>query len=169
MNSSNTEVIVDEYIDIPELEYEEILAEPSGYDDVWISGYWERDPDEWTWAPGRWEKPPHKKARWKDGHWKLQDDKWHWNRGTWAVDEYDGYFVDELVDIPATLSEDIPTRPSKKDHWVAGYWEWDGYWFWVSGYWTSKWNPKAEWVAGHWNPCGDDGWRWISGHWSVRD
>ncbi len=160
------DVILDDFIDIPDDELEVITVEPA-WDYVWIPGSWERDPGKWTWTKGRWEKPPHKKARWVDGHWKYQESKWYWNRGYWLVAS-DGYIVDEFIDIPVDISETRPIRPSKKHHWVAGYWEWDGVWFWSPGYWSLKPHPKAEWVEGHWDPYGTFGWRWMAGHWNVR-
>ena len=58
--NAEEEVIVDELIPIPELEFEVITEEP-GDDYVWIGGYWERDPEEWTWTKGHWASHPTKK------------------------------------------------------------------------------------------------------------
>lgn len=160
------EVVVDEFIDIPDDQLEVILTEPA-WDYVWIPGSWERGPSTWSWIKGAWKKPPHKKARWVDGHWKYHKAKWHWVSAYWIVAS-DGYIVEDLITIPATLPEVKPERPSWKHHWVAGYWEWDGCWLWEPGHWTLKPNPKAEWVAGHWDPYGNLGWRWVAGHWNVR-
>ena len=162
----SAEVIVDEFIDIPDDKVEVITTEP-GTDYVWIPGSWDRDPGKWTWIDGAWKKPPHEKSRWVDGHWKYDDAKWHWTSGQWIADSV-GYIVDEIIDVPAVLVDTRPERPSKSHHWVAGYWEWDGFWVWNYGYWILKPDPKAEWVVGHWDPYGVEGWRWIAAHWNVR-
>ena len=70
---AEVDVVVDEFIDIPDDKLEVITVEPA-WDYVWIPGSWDRDPDTWTWIKGRWEKPPHKKARWVEGHWNVRGD-----------------------------------------------------------------------------------------------
>jgi hypothetical protein len=161
-------VIVDEIIPTPEGEVDFITVEPST-EHVWIPGYWERDPDKWTWVKGRWEKPPLKKAHWQNGHWKWQEGKWHWVRGYWSVTpEGRGLIVDEIIEVPVALTETKPPKPSDKHRWLSGYWEWNGHWFWVPGYWTAKVKPEAEWVVGLWAKYGTKGYRWISGHWKVK-
>lgn len=162
-----SDIIVDEFIDIPTLKEEVISARPSGVE-VWIPGYWERDPGKWTWSDGHWDTPPHKKAHWENGEWKWRDDKWHWRRGHWAVDDT-LWIVDQVVDVPNAFSEQKPPKPTDKNHWIAGHWDWDdGGWFWIPGYYTKKPHPNAAWVPGRWEPYGNrDGFWWMGGHWRV--
>lgn len=159
-------VVVDDLLAIPEDRVEVITVEPS-HEYVWVPGYWERDPGKWTWAKGRWEIPPDRQVRGADGHWRYDMAKWRWMRGHWKVASL-GYIVDEFIAVPVGLDEVRPQRPSRRHHWVSGYWEWDGYRFWKPGYWTLKPHPHAEWVPGHWDAYGLTGWRWITGHWNVR-
>jgi hypothetical protein len=160
-------VVVTKALPVPAPQVEVITKEPSK-EHVWIPGSWERDPDEWTWVAGRWEKPPEKSAHWEPGHWNWNEGEWHWDRGHWANGDV-GLIVDQIIDVPALLTETKPPKPSEKHHWVAGYWEWDEHWIWIPGYWTSLPDPNATWVAGHWDEYGTHPgeWRWISGHWQV--
>jgi len=160
------EIIVDELIPIPPPEEEIVTVRPST-SDVWIPGYWERQPDTWTWIKGRWEKPPHKHAHWQKGQWSWQEGTWAWHPGHWVVANQ-GWVVDEMIDVPDPLYEMKPPKPSDKDHWVAGHWDWAGSWFWVPGYYTTKPKPDAEWVPGAWLPLADGGYWWMGGHWTVK-
>jgi hypothetical protein len=164
--AGDDEIVVEDLIAIPELREEVITEEPSS-EQVWIPGYWERDPDSWRWVHGRWEATPEEGATFVPGHWAWESGSWHWRVGHWAVLGDGGYIVSEQIPIPALLPEEKPAQPSDKNHWVPGYWEWDGHWLWISGYWTSLPDPNAEWVAGHWAENSNGGWRWISGHWKV--
>jgi len=161
-------IIIEDPVDVPELREEIIEVEPSN-EHIWIPGYWEREAGKWTWSKGHWGKPPHKKAHWVKGHWIHHEGKWQWHKGHWAVVPFrEGYIVDEILDIPVRLKEVQPPKPTYKDHWVPGYWEWNGTWHWIHGHWTNKPHPNAEWVAGHWEKHGKGGWRWIAGHWNER-
>jgi len=162
----NELVISDEMLPIPAPKFEVITAEPSK-DDVWVPGSWERDPGQWTWTQGHWAKPPNKKAHWQPGHWKWHQGRWEWVRAQWATSG-EGWIVDDVVAVPPLPAEKKPPKPSDMNHWVPGYWEWDGKWIWIPGYWTVLTDPHAAWVAGHWDEYGAGGeWRWIAGHWSV--
>jgi hypothetical protein len=162
------DIIVDEYIEIPTLEEEIVTVRPS-HEHVWIPGYWERDPGKWTWQKGHWDKPPHKAAHWQKGHWAYQDGKWNWRRGHWAAGGT-RWIVDDVIDVPYAFRENRPAKPSDKNHWVAGHWDWDrGGWFWIPGYYTKKPSPDATWVPGHWEPYGvGGGYWWMGGHWRVK-
>ncbi len=161
-----SEVVVDDFIEIPADKPELITVEPSR-EHIWVSGYWEREPGCWQWTPGRWEIPPHKQAHWVRGHWKWQDSMWHWHRGHWAVNHNHGYIVDEIIDIPEPLHETVPSCPSGQHCWVDGYWEWNGSWYWLPGRWSTKPHARAQWVPGQWEPFGTVSWRWIAGHWNL--
>jgi len=161
------EVIVDNYLNIPEAKTEVITPRPS-FDEIWIPGSWERTPDEWVWSKGRWETPVGKDAHWQKGHWGWIEGKWHWNKAHWVVDTTD-WIVDEIMAPPALLDESRPEKPSENDHWVAGHWDWDMNWYWVPGYYTYKADPDATWVKGKWVQLGEDGgYWWMGGHWQVK-
>jgi|GEM_PF-2143868 len=166
------DVGTDEYIVVPEPETDIITVYPNdGKEYVWVPGNWERNAGEWVWQKGRWAVPPSDAAYWQDGYWRWQDGTWHWVDGHWAIaDSGLGWVVDDYIDIPDKLVEKYrPPKPSDKDHWVAGYWDWNGQWKWVSGHWTHKPHPDAKWVDGHWHESFLTGkWTWIGGHWVVR-
>jgi hypothetical protein len=163
-----TDVWTEDLIPIPEPK-EEIMTPEPGEDYVWIPGNWERSPDTWQWVTGHWEKPPHKKAHWVNGSWQWEEGKWHWMPGHWMVSYMDqGLFTTEPIAAPALIQETPPPRPTDKDHWVPGYWEWDGTWFWMPGYWTTKSDVDAKWVLPAWTKAGSLGYKWTAGHWVVK-
>jgi hypothetical protein len=161
------EVVVNELVQIPKVEEEIVTPMPSG-EVVWVPGNWERRGDQWVWTKGRWERPPRKEAHWRKGQWAWEQGEWHWVPGHWAVGR-SSWMVDEIVDVPTDFKENKPPQPSADYRWVSGHWDWDGAWFWVSGYWTNKPKPEATWVAGRWLPYGTTGkfW-WLGGHWAVK-
>jgi len=163
--ASAQEIVVDKLIKIPPLKEEVVTPQPS-LDEIWVPGYWEREPG--TWTKGRWEKPPHKLAHWISGHWQWNDDKWRWNPGYWATDDTD-WFVEDIIDMPPIVEETKPLKTEDKSFWIPGHWDWDGSWLWIPGYFTEKPNPKAVWVPGSWMPYENDGgfW-WMGGHWVVK-
>ena len=165
------EIILDEFVAVPLDEEIDIIADVPPGDEgfVWVPGSWDYTLDGWNWVAGRWEVPPEPTATWIDGYWKWQDSKWHWVDSHWAIaNSGPGLVIDEAIPIPAKLHETKPPKPSDKNHWVAGYWDWNGAWFWIPGRWTEEPHPKAEWVDGHWQEnMVTDTWTWIGGHWAV--
>jgi hypothetical protein len=164
--SQPKEVIEDEWIAIP-APLEEVVTTQTEPEDVWVPGYWERDPGKWTWKKGHWETPPEEAAHWRKGHWAWQDGEWHWRKGHWAVEDVT-WLVSAPLAIPDPLPEERPAKPDKDNHWVAGHWDWDAGWRWIPGYYTHIPDPKAKWVAGRWEPYGKDGYWWMGGHWEVE-
>jgi hypothetical protein len=163
------EWVVEELIPVPDKKSETVAGERPSNEHIWIPGAWERTGDKWEWQSGRWAKPPHGSATWMKGHWSWVDSKWRWNPGHWFASE-SPVGVTETIEPPPILAETIPEKPSDKNHWVAGYWDWDGHWIWIPGYWTTKPDPSAEWVPGHWDDFGlDGGFRWIGGHWRIKN
>lgn len=164
------DVVVDQYVPVPADQVDVITEVAPSAKDVWVPGYWEREPGQWDWVKGHWDIPPSGNAYWVDGDWKWQNSKWHWEHGHWAIsDTGKGWVVDEYIPVPEKLDEVIPEKPSGMNHWVAGYWDWNGHWFWVPGYWTNLPNPKAHWVDGHWQENFISGnWYWVGGHWVVK-
>lgn len=166
--SSIKEWIVDEIVPFPRRKPpEEVAGARPSKEHVWVPGEWRRNQDMWVWESGRWLKPPHRHASWMKGHWREQTGKWHWTPGHWVVTDRTLYAT-EMLFPPEPLAEKIPPKPAEKNHWIAGHWDWDGKWYWVSGYWTNKPTPEAVWVQGHWDEYGlNGGYRWIGGHWRV--
>lgn len=164
-----TEWIVDEIVPIPARKAPGVGGvRPSMYH-IWVPGEWMRNGDAWEWVSGSWKRPPLKNASWMSGHWRLEADNWHWTPGHWVVSRRP-HLVAEKIIAPTLLTETKPEKPSEHNHWIAGYWDWDGSWYWIPGYWTSKPNPDAEWAPGHWDEFGVDGhYRWIGGHWHVKN
>lgn len=39
---------------------------------VWIGGYWDRQGDQWAWAPGRWEEPSQRGSHWIKPHTAMK-------------------------------------------------------------------------------------------------
>lgn len=166
--ADNGDVVVSEFAYVPEDEVDAIREARPSDKHVWVPGYWKRKGATWKWEKGRWEIPPDKHAFWRAGHWRWMNDSWHWVKGYWAVSR-SSLATDTAIPIPELLDEEVPAKPSNKNHWVAGYWEWDGTWYWIPGYWTNKPYPEAEWVAGHWDTYGSYGWRWVAGHWEIKN
>ena len=166
--STNVDIWAADLIPIPAPK-EEVITEEPGPDYVWIPGYWERDPDTWRWVSGHWDKPPNQKARWVNGSWSWDEGRWHWVSGHWMVSYLgQGLFVDKPLAVPPLLVETRPPKPSDSDHWVPGYWEWDGTWFWMPGYWTDKKDVDAKWVPAAWSDVGTLGYKWTAGHWALK-
>jgi hypothetical protein len=167
--ADGTEWIVEEIEPIPAPRPATIAGPRPSNTHIWIPGEWQREDGDWKWQLGGWRRPPFRNAGWMSGHWRFEGDKWHWTAGHWVVAHHPRY-VTELLVAPAPLPETMPEKPSEHDHWIAGYWDWDGYWYWIPGYWTSKPEPNAEWVAGHWDEFGmEGGYRWIGGHWRLKN
>jgi hypothetical protein len=168
-DSHDDEWIVDDIVPIPAHKSAGLAGARPSNEHIWLSGEWNRNGDKLVWQSGRWERPPIPNANWLVGHWRYDDDKWHWTAGHWVVTNRPHYVGEALV-APASLPESRPEQPLGKDHWIAGYWEWNGEWTWLPGYWTSKPADDAEWVVAHWETFGlDGGYRWIGGHWRVKD
>jgi hypothetical protein len=160
--------IVEEIIPVPARKPAGLAGPRPSKDYIWIPGEWKRENDEWVWESGRWMKPPHQHASWMEGHWRLETGKWHWAPAHWVLSNHPQHVSEPLV-VPALLPEVIPAKPADQNHWIAGYWDWDGHWYWVNGYWTNKPHTDAEWIPGHWDEFGAaGGYRWIGSHWRVK-
>lgn len=166
--AAKTDQVLDDFIPVPAPKSETLAGDRPSKNHIWVPGEWNRDDDTWLWEDGRWMKPPYKQASWMKGHWSYDEGKWHWSPGLWVVTDSRPQ-VDDAVPPPEPLTEDVSEKPSDKNHWVAGHWDWDGHWYWEAGYWTDKPHPDADWVAGHWDESGWDGeYRWIGGHWQLK-
>jgi hypothetical protein len=66
----------------PESVRETVVVSPGeGY--VWISGHHQWQGASYVWIGGRWERPPHARARWESGRWKHRRQGWYWIEGRW--------------------------------------------------------------------------------------
>ena len=66
----------------PRVQVERRMLRPSR-DHVWVPGYQRWDGGTYGWAPGRWERPPHRGARWVQPRYQRQRDGWIFIEGRW--------------------------------------------------------------------------------------
>ena len=60
----------------------QIVAPGPGY--VWIPGYHMWNGAAYAWAPGRWDRPPHARARWVPARWVREGRRgWYLVEGHW--------------------------------------------------------------------------------------
>ena len=57
------------------------VAPGSGF--VWIGGFWHWVGSEYVWSPGRWVRPPRRRAVWAPGYWEHGRDRYRWHEGHW--------------------------------------------------------------------------------------
>jgi len=57
------------------------VAPGPGY--VWVPGYYRWSGREYVWVGGRYEVPPHARARWVSGHWQHDRHGYYWVDGHW--------------------------------------------------------------------------------------
>ncbi len=50
---------------------------------VWIDGYHRWDGGRYVWVPGRWDRPPHRGARWVAHRWVHRGDHYEMVEGHW--------------------------------------------------------------------------------------
>jgi hypothetical protein len=67
----------------PRAKMEKRSARPSP-NHTWIGGYWEPQNDRWAWAPGRWEEPTAKGARWTKPKYHHEKDSYRYEAGRWS-------------------------------------------------------------------------------------
>ena len=82
---SASDWVVDEIVPIPPDRPGAIAGKRPTTNDIWISGEWKREHDQWVWEDGHWQRPPAKDASWMAGHWRYEGNKWHWTPGHWVV------------------------------------------------------------------------------------
>jgi hypothetical protein len=61
----------------------EVIGTAPGPDYIWIRGYHRWDGAAYVWAPGRWERRPHVRAKWVEGRWVHHRNGWYWVDGHW--------------------------------------------------------------------------------------
>ena len=57
------------------------VAPGHGY--VWIAGYHRWDGARYVWVPGRWDRPPRRRAVWVPHHWVHRRGGWVLVEGHW--------------------------------------------------------------------------------------
>jgi hypothetical protein len=67
----------------PPLRREYRSARPSG-NHVWIAGYWDREGDQWAWAPGRWEEPSQEGSSWVRPQYRQESGAYRYEPGHWS-------------------------------------------------------------------------------------
>jgi hypothetical protein len=67
----------------PRAKMEKRSARPS-QNHTWIGGYWEPRNEQWAWAPGRWEEPSEKGARWTKPKYHHEKDSYRYEAGRWS-------------------------------------------------------------------------------------
>ena len=50
---------------------------------VWIDGYWVSRGGSYSWAPGRWDRPPRGRSTWATGHWENRHGRYYYRDGHW--------------------------------------------------------------------------------------
>ena len=54
-----------------------------GRDYVWITGHQSWRGESYYWMGGRWERPPHARARWQSGRWRHDRHGYFYIEGRW--------------------------------------------------------------------------------------
>ncbi len=61
---------------------------------IWIAGYWDRQGDQWGWAPGRWEEPSQRGSTWIRPQYRREGRAYRYEPGRWShqrMEEGDDY------------------------------------------------------------------------------
>lgn len=154
------------YIAVPPPQQEVITEAPSpSY--VWVSGHWDRTPDDWKWNPGQWVQPPFSNAYWVPGYWQHQGGQFVWEDAHWAAANQ-GVVVQKPVAVPPLYTEVKPTAPATTAVWQPGHWEWRGTWVWIPGQYLTTVVPSATWVPGQWVQGAGGSWLWSPAHWQTN-
>ncbi len=67
----------------PPLRQEDIGRRPS-QDHVWARGSWDWQGDDWAWAPGRWQRPERRGARWIQARYVREDSGYRYEPAHWS-------------------------------------------------------------------------------------
>ena len=52
-------------------------------DEVWITGHWAANKNDYIWVKGRWALPEAGKKEWQEGKWEKEPRGWHYTEGSW--------------------------------------------------------------------------------------
>ena len=52
-------------------------------DEVWISGHWSANKNDYVWTKGHWALPEAGKKEWQEGKWEQEKRGWHYTEGSW--------------------------------------------------------------------------------------
>lgn len=50
---------------------------------IWVPGYHRWNGTAYMWAPGRWERPPRRRAKWVAARWEHRHGGWVFVEGRW--------------------------------------------------------------------------------------
>ncbi len=67
----------------PRLRREHRLPRPDR-DSVWIAGFWDWRGDQWSWAPGRWDRPVDRHSRWIRPRYLREYGAYRYEPGHWS-------------------------------------------------------------------------------------
>lgn len=67
----------------PRPRYERRTPRP-GPNHLWIKGYWDRQGDQWGWAPGRWEEPAQQGSTWIRPQYRREGGAYRYEPGRWS-------------------------------------------------------------------------------------
>jgi hypothetical protein len=60
-----------------------VVGHAPGRGYVWIEGFYEPRGSRWAWTPGRWVRPPHRRAVWVRPRYQRERDRYHYYPGYW--------------------------------------------------------------------------------------
>lgn len=58
--------------------------ERPGRDYAWAQGFWHWQGNEWTWVPGRWDRPEQRGVRWVRARYVREGRSWRYEPGHWS-------------------------------------------------------------------------------------
>lgn len=61
----------------------EVIGTAPGPEFIWVPGYHRWEEGRYVWVAGRWDRPPHARAKWVAGRWKHDHNGWFWIEGRW--------------------------------------------------------------------------------------
>ena len=103
---------------------------------IWIPGYWERDPEEnnWIWVSGCWREPPIGFG-WLPGYWtQVRANQWRRVGGVWSRGDGDTFSLEYTPAPPqqGSMNGGTPPRLDPRDGRSKGLifspagWDWSG-------------------------------------------
>jgi hypothetical protein len=61
----------------------ELATTRRNVDEVWISGHWSANKNDYVWTNGHWALPENGKKEWEDGKWEHSEHGWRFVEGSW--------------------------------------------------------------------------------------
>jgi hypothetical protein len=146
---------------------------------VWISGYWDWDPDraEFYWMGGLWQVPA-PGSNWIGARWMRDQKGWYRSPGFWSRRRgqvaVETGFSDDVQPAwrtegpPADHPVDKPSAPPGPDFfYIPGHFAPDGDQLrWKPGFWSRS-QPGWDWIPVRWVHRAS-GWEFRAGHWVAE-